>query len=71
MPAGKWKGTDVAIKVIEHGDQIHADTNQPLEAFLNQTMSHPNIVSGVHGGILHLLSVNKNKLQIKWMFVLS
>lgn len=52
MFSGKWKGTDVAVKVIEHGDQMHADTNQPLEAFLSQTMSHPNIVRDVHSNLL-------------------
>lgn len=42
--SGTWKGTEVAIKVIEHGGQLRGDTEQPLEAFLCQAISHPNIV---------------------------
>lgn len=46
MHLGTWKGTEVAIKVVEHGGQLGADAEQPLEAFLSQAISHPNIVGG-------------------------
>ncbi|GMH33082.1 hypothetical protein BSKO_00916 [Bryopsis sp. KO-2023] len=41
---GTWKGTIVAIKLIEHDGKLASDEERSLEAFLSKSMSHPNIV---------------------------
>lgn len=42
---GTWKGTTVAIKVIEHGKRLmENDMRQPFEAYFSKHVSHPNVV---------------------------
>ncbi|GMH33087.1 hypothetical protein BSKO_00921 [Bryopsis sp. KO-2023] len=42
---GTWKGTTVAIKVIEHGERLmENELKLPFEAYLSKHMSHPNVV---------------------------
>ncbi|CAD7697973.1 unnamed protein product [Ostreobium quekettii] len=42
---GTWKGTTVAIKVIEHGERLmENELKLPFEAYLSKHISHPNVV---------------------------
>ena len=42
---GTWKGTAVAIKVIEHGEcLLQNELKLPFEAYLSRHISHPNVV---------------------------
>lgn len=42
---GTWKGTTVAIKVIEHGERLMENAFKlPFEAYLSKNVHHPNVV---------------------------
>lgn len=43
---GTWKGSPVAIKLIEHGETLlNNSLKLPFEAYLSRNVSHPNVVS--------------------------
>lgn len=71
---GTWKGTTVAIKVIEHGERLmENDLKLPFEAYLSKRVSHPNVVQtfiihtrqqdSPHGVTVDTMDLNESNLQ--------
>ena len=44
-PAGKWKGTTVAVKIIEHSAESSSGIKELRESVLSSSIIHPNVVS--------------------------
>ena len=43
--AGKWKGTTVAVKIIEHSAESSSGIKELRESVLSSSIIHPNVVS--------------------------
>ena len=42
--AGKWKGVQVAVKIVEHNSEADRDLSQLRESVLSTAIQHPNVV---------------------------
>ena len=45
MHAGKWKGTTVAVKILEHSAESSSGIKELREPVLSSSIIHPNVVS--------------------------
>ena len=45
MHAGKWKGTTVAVKILEHSAESSSGIKELRESVLSSSIIHPNVVS--------------------------
>ena len=43
--AGKWKGTTVAVKILEHSAESSSGLKELRESVLSSSIIHPNVVS--------------------------
>ena len=43
--AGKWKGTTVAVKILEHSAESSSGIKELRESVLSSSIIHPNVVS--------------------------
>ena len=44
VPAGKWKGVTVAVKIVEHSAETEGELLQLRESLLSSSIVHPNVV---------------------------
>ncbi|KAK9822208.1 hypothetical protein WJX81_005892 [Elliptochloris bilobata] len=42
---GKWKGVQVAVKIVEHSSEADRDLSELRESVLSTAIQHPNVVS--------------------------
>ncbi len=42
--AGKWKGVQVAVKIVEHNSEADRDLSELRESVLSTAIQHPNVV---------------------------